>query len=70
MVRREQIIPLPPLNEQKRIAQRIEEIQPLIDKYQVAQEQSQEMEKALQGELKKSILQYAIQGKLVPQIEN
>ena len=64
------IIPLPPLNEQKRIAQRIEEIQPLIDKYQVAQEQSQEMEKALQGQLKKSILQYAIQGKLVPQIEN
>ena len=64
------IIPTPPLNEQKRIAQRIEEIQPLIDKYQVAQEQSQEMEKALQGQLKKSILQFAIQGKLVPQIES
>ena len=64
------IIPLPPLNEQKRIAQRIEEIQPLIEKYRVAQEQSQEMENALQGQLKKSILQYAIQGKLVPQIES
>lgn len=64
------IIPLPPLNEQKRIAQRIEVIQPLIDKYRVAQEQSQEMENALQGQLKKSVLQYAIQGKLVPQNSN
>ena len=64
------IIPLPPLNEQKRIAQRIEEIQPLIDKYRVAQEQAEEMDKSLNGLLKKSILQYAIQGKLVPQIES
>ena len=63
------IIPLPPLNEQKRIAQRIEEIQPLIEKYRVAQEQAEEMDKSLNGLLKKSILQYAIQGKLVPQIE-
>ena len=64
------IIPLPPLNEQKRIAQRIEEIQPLIDKYRVAQEQAEEMDKSLNGLLKKSILQYAIQGKLVSQIES
>ena len=63
-------IPLPPLNEQKRIAQRIEEIQPLIDKYRVVQEQAEEMDKSLNGLLKKSILQYAIQGKLVPQIES
>ena len=64
------LMPLPPLNEQKRIAQRIEEIQPLIDKYRVAQEQAEEMDKSLNGLLKKSILQYAIQGKLVPQIES
>lgn len=64
------LIPIPPLNEQKRIAKRIEEIQPLIDKYRVAQEQAEEMGKSLNGLLKKSILQYAIQGKLVPQIES
>ena len=66
----EMLVPLPPLNEQKRIAQRIEEIQPLIDKYRVAQEQAEEMEKSLDGLLKKSVLQYAIQGKLVPQNSN
>ena len=64
------LIPIPPLNEQKRIAQRIEEIQPLIDKYRVAQEQGEEMDKSLNELLKKSILQYAIQGKLVPQIDS
>ena len=61
------LIPIPPLNEQKRIAQRIEEIQPLIDKYRIAQEQAEEMDKSLDGFLKKSVLQYAIQGKLVSQ---
>lgn len=64
------LIPLPPLDVQKRIAQRIEEIQPLIDKYRVAQEQVEEMDKSLNALLKKSILQYAIQGKLVSQIES
>ena len=64
------LIPIPPLNEQKRIAKRIKEIQPLIDKYRVAQEQAEEMDKSLNGLLKKSILQYAIQGKLVSQIES
>ena len=64
------IIPIPPLNEQKRIAQKIEEIQPLIEKYRVSQGLTEEMDKSLNGLLKKSILQYAIQGKLVPQIES
>ena len=66
----EMLVPLPPLNEQKRIAQRIEDIQPLIDKYRIAQEQAEEMDKSLNGLLKKSVLQYAIQGKLVPQNSN
>ena len=66
----EAIIPLPPLNEQKRIAQRIEEILPLIDKYRMAQEQAEEMDNSLNDLLRKSILQYAIQGKLVPQNNN
>ena len=61
---------LPPVSEQLRIVDKIEEIQPLIDKYRVAQEQAEEMDKSLNGLLKKSILQYAIQGKLVPQIES
>ncbi len=64
------LMPLPPLNEQKRIAQKIEEIQPLIEKYRVSQGLAEEMDKSLNGLLKKSILQYAIQGKLVPQIES
>ena len=64
------ILPLPPLNEQKRISLKIEEIQPLIEKYRVVQEQAEGMDKSLNGLLKKSVLQYAIQGKLVPQIEN
>ncbi|MBQ7851259.1 MAG: restriction endonuclease subunit S [Muribaculaceae bacterium] len=64
------LIPIPPLNEQKKIAQRIEDIQPLIDKYRIAQEQAEEMDKSLNGLLKKSVLQYAIQGKLVPQNSN
>jgi len=64
------LIPIPPLNEQKRIAQKIEEIQPLIEKYRVSQGLTEEMDKSLNGLLKKSILQYAIQGKLVPQIES
>ncbi len=64
------IIPIPPLNEQKRIAQRIEEIQPLIEKYRVSQELAEEMDKSLNGLLKRSILQYAIQGKFVSQIDS
>ena len=62
-------IPLPPLNEQKRISLKIEESLPLIEKYRVVQEQAERMDKSLNGLLKKSVLQYAIQGKLVPQIE-
>ena len=61
------IMPLPPINEQKLIAQKIEDVQPLINKYKIAQEQSQEMDNVLNEQLKKSILQYAIQGKLVSQ---
>ena len=64
------LMPLPPFNEQKRIVQKAEEILPLIEKYRVAHEQAEEMDKSLNGLLKKSILQYAIQGKLVPQIES
>ena len=63
------IIPLPPIEEQKRIAQKVERFLPLIEQYQHAYEQAVELEDTLNERLRKSILQYAIQGKLVPQID-
>ena len=62
------LIPLPPLAEQKRIVAKIEELMPLIDRYDKAWTQLEEIQKKFPGDLKKSILQQAIQGKLVPQI--
>ena len=64
------LMPSPPIQEQRRIIKKNKVIQYLIEKYRVAQEQVEGMDKSLNGLLKKSILQYAIQGKLVPQIEN
>ena len=64
------LMPIPPLSEQEKIVNKIEVLNGLIDKYRNAQEQADEMDKSLNGLLKKSVLQYAIQGKLVPQIES
>ena len=60
-------IPLPPLAEQKRIVAKIEEILPYIDRYEKAWTQLEEFNKKFPDDMKKSILQYAIQGKLVEQ---
>lgn len=60
-------IPLPPLAEQKRIVAKLEQVLPLADEYGAAQEQLDKLNKELPEALKKSILQQAIQGKLVPQ---
>ena len=60
-------IPLPPLAEQYRIVAKIEELMPLAEKYGAAQEALDEWNQVLPEKLKKSILQEAIQGKLVPQ---
>lgn len=61
------IIPIPPFAEQKRIVTKIEELLPLIDRYEKAWNRLEEFNKQFPGDLQKSILQMAIQGKLVEQ---
>ena len=61
------LIPLPPLAEQKRIVAKIEELLPLIDRYEQAWSRLEEFNKRFPGDMQKSILQMAIQGKLVEQ---
>ena len=63
------LIPLPPLNEQQRIVEKIEELIPHIEHYGKAQTELDTLNKNIKEQLKKSILQYAIEGKLVPQDE-
>lgn len=64
------IFPLPPLAEQKRIVSKIEELLPKIDEYGKAQESLDKLNEELPERLKKSILQEAIEGRLVPQDPN
>ena len=61
------LIPLPPLYEQKRIVAKIEELLPLVDRYAVAYEKLEQFNTKFPEDMKRSILQYAIQGKLVEQ---
>ena len=61
------LVPLPPLAEQKRIVAKLEEILPLIDRYEAAWNKLEEFSKRFPGDMQKSILQLAIQGKLVEQ---
>ena len=62
--------PLPPLAEQKRIVAKIEEILPKVEEYGKAQETLDKLNEELPERLKKSILQEAIEGRLVPQDPN
>ena len=61
------LIPLPPLSEQKRIVDKLEEILPLVEKYKEDKERLDELNLSFAPKLKKSILDYAIKGKLVEQ---
>ena len=64
------LLPFPPLLEQKRIVAELEELLPWIDKYSRVQSYLDELNTTIKNSLKKSILQEAIQGKLVPQIDS
>ena len=60
--------PLPPLSEQQRITAKIEELIPIVEKFDKVQTSLDAINNSINDLLKKSILQEAIQGKLVPQI--
>ena len=61
------LFPLPPFAEQKRIVAKIEELLPYVDRYAAAYEKMEQLNAKFPEDMKKSILQYAIQGKLVEQ---
>ncbi|MCM0327607.1 restriction endonuclease subunit S [Bacteroides fragilis] len=62
------LLPIPPINEQKRIVERLRRISPFIERYSKSQDALNLMNMQIREQFKKSVLQEAIQGKLVPQI--
>ena len=64
------VIPVPPLSEQKRIVAKIEKLIPLVEEYGKMEDTRLQLDADLPSSLEKSILQEAIQGKLVPQDPN
>ena len=63
-----ELFPLPPLEEQKRIVEKLEEILPLIERYGELEQRLTKLDKEFPDKLKKSLLQQAIQGKLTRQL--
>ncbi len=62
------LLPLPPLAEQKRIVEKLEEILPLVERYGELEQRLTKLDKEFPDKLKKSLLQQAIQGKLTEQL--
>lgn len=65
----DKLIPLPPIEEQKRIAEKINLLMPLINEYDSLEKNITKLNKEFPNSIKKSILQYAIEGKLTEQSE-
>ena len=61
------LFPVPPISEQRRIVQKVSELSPCLEQYAVADTKLLSLNTAFPEALKKSILQEAVQGKLVPQ---
>ena len=61
------LVPLPPLAEQQRIVEKLEQILPLVEEYGKNEEKLSKLNSTLPDKIKQSILQHAVQGKLVPQ---
>ena len=61
------LTPIPPLDEQRRILAKLSEVLPVVKNYGVVYDETTAMQEAFPEALKKSILQEAVQGKLVPQ---
>ena len=62
------LMPIPPLTEQYRIVEKIQYLLPLVEKYSDSQILQDKLNSEIKDKLRKSILQEAIQGKLIPQI--
>ena len=61
------LLPLPPLAEQRRIVERVNELMPLVEEYGRLEDAREELDAALPGRLRKSVLQLAVRGGLAPQ---
>ena len=61
------LVPLPPMAEQRRIVERVNQLMPLVEEYGDLEDAREALDAALPGRLRRSVLQMAVQGKLVPQ---
>ena len=64
------LVPIPPVEEQKRIVEKVESMLPVVTRYEKLQSNLDHLNSTLPSLIKKSILQEAIQGKLIPQDPN